>query len=88
MSATHPAQPRQEVKARHAASPAGWHRWRPRLAWGLSIVGAALFVAGNIGANGRIRSPAGSIPTTSTRSSEARDWLAIVGLMWTTGDRK
>jgi hypothetical protein len=86
MSATHPAQPRQEVKARHAASPAGWHRWRLRLAWGPSIVGAAVFVAGNIGANGRIRSPA--VRSHRVFAQFGGAGLAIAGLMWTTGDRK
>jgi hypothetical protein len=69
MSAARPAQSRQ--KARRGAIPAGWHRWRPRLAWGLSIVGAVLFVVGNIGARaGFAVLPID--PNPSTRSSATR----------------
>jgi hypothetical protein len=50
MSAARPAQSRQEAKARRGGIPAGCHGWRPRLGWGLSIVGAVPFIVGHIGA--------------------------------------
>lgn len=86
MSVTRPAHSRQKAKARRGALPTGWHRWRPRLAWGLSIVGAVLFVVGNIVARaGFAVLPFDPHHVYAQFGGAA---LAIVGLWWATGDRK
>jgi hypothetical protein len=73
-------------KARRATPAAAWHRWRPRIAWGLSIVGAVLFVAGNIGA----RAGFAVLPFDPHHvyAQFGGSGLAIIGLIWATGDRK
>jgi hypothetical protein len=86
MSAARPAQSRQKARARRGAIPAGWHRWRSRLAWGLAIVGTVLFVVGNIGA----RAGFAVLPFDPHHvyAQFGGAGLAIIGVMWANWDRK
>lgn len=86
MSAARPAQSRQKARPSSGAISAGWNRWRPRLAWGLSIVGGVLFVVGNIGA----RAGFAVLPFDPHHvyAQFGGAGLAIIRLMWATGDRK
>jgi hypothetical protein len=86
MSAARRARSRHKANARRAAPRAGWHRWRSRLAWGLAIVGAVLFVAGNIGA--RAGFTVLPFDPHHVYAQFGGGVLAIVGVMWATGDRK
>ncbi|MGH2789282.1 MAG: hypothetical protein ACRDJV_15500 [Actinomycetota bacterium] len=60
--------------------------WRARVAWGVAIVGAALFVAGNIGARAGITILPFDPHHVYAQFGGAA--LAIIGLVWATGDRR
>jgi uncharacterized membrane protein len=86
MSVGHRERARSDTRGDRDRSQIGWRIRRARLAWGVAIVGAALFVAGNIGARAGITILPFDPHHVYAQFGGAA--MAIIGLVWATGDRK
>ncbi|MGH2820488.1 MAG: hypothetical protein ACRDJ5_07535 [Actinomycetota bacterium] len=86
MSAARRERVRSGTKVEHGWLQNGWRTWRARVAWGVVVLGAALFVAGNIGARAGITILPFDPHHVYAQFGGAA--LAIIALVWATGDRR